>query len=337
MSAAALTDDRIARPFYATGRRSRDLAQEMGISEAELLAAHRGPEVVRLGGSGPDWLGAFSSLGEIMALTRNEAAVHEKVGAFGNVTVSGKMGLVLNDAIDLRLFLGHWVSAFALEIPDAAGPRRSLQVFDRAGEAVIKVHLRPGSSVAAFEAIRARFADPAPLPLVVRPHPPAGPVLPFDEEGFRAAFAALRDVHEFHPLLARFGAERYAALLSLPGDAVRRLPVTSPRALLEEAAADGLPIMVFVGNRGCIQIHHGPVETIKVMGPWLNVLDPGFNLHLRADLVTDVLAVRKPTRHGPVTSVELYGADRSLIAQVFGVRDEAAPEDERWRALVASL
>ncbi len=43
-----------------------------------------------------------------MALTRNEAAVHEKVGTFGNVTVSGKMGLVLNDAIDLRLFLGHW-------------------------------------------------------------------------------------------------------------------------------------------------------------------------------------------------------------------------------------
>jgi hypothetical protein len=37
--------------------------------------------------------------------------------------------------------------------------------------------------------------------------------------------------------------------------------------------------MCFVGNRGCIQIHTGPVKNIKIMGPWLNVMDPGFNLH----------------------------------------------------------
>jgi hypothetical protein len=44
-----------------------------------------------------------------------------------------------------------------------------------------------------------------------------------------------------------------------------------------------MPVMIFVGNMGCIQIHGGPVEKIVPMGPWINVMDPRFNLHLRAD------------------------------------------------------
>ena len=55
--------------------------------------------------------------------------------------------------------------------------------------------------------------------------------------------------------------------------------------MLEGAAAAELPVMIFVGNPGCVQIHSGPVRRIEVMGPWLNVLDPRFNLHLREDLI----------------------------------------------------
>ncbi|MET0530456.1 MAG: ChuX/HutX family heme-like substrate-binding protein, partial [Microvirga sp.] len=67
-------------PFYASGKRSRDLATELGVSEAELLASHDGPEVVRLGGEMSDLIHALPELGEVMSLTRNDAAVHEKVG-----------------------------------------------------------------------------------------------------------------------------------------------------------------------------------------------------------------------------------------------------------------
>ena len=45
---------------------------------------------------------------------------------------------------------------------------------------------------------------------------------------------------------------------------------------IEQAA-----IMVFVGKRGCIQIPTGPMHSLRQAGPWFNVLDPGFNLHLR--------------------------------------------------------
>jgi putative hemin transport protein len=71
------------------------------------------------------------------------------------------------------------------------------------------------------------------------------------------------------------------------------------------------------------------------MGPWINVMDPRFNLHLRADRIAEVYGVWKPTRTGDVFSVEAFAADGALILQVFGYRKDtpAAP----WNALVASL
>ncbi|MYZ49426.1 hemin-degrading factor [Propylenella binzhouense] len=318
--------------------RARDLAGSAGISEAELLETNGAPEVVRLRGDMRGLIQALPALGEVMALTRNEAAVHEKVGAFGNISLGSVHGLVLNGAIDLRLFMAHWHCAFAVVLPGEAGPRRSLQIFDSHGDAVLKVHLKPASDVAAFERLVEAFTDPAPERLSVTPAPAAEiSAGPADAEAFRRDFDGMKDVHEFFPLLRRHAVTRRAALDHLDGQYVQRLDNAAVPALLDGAAASGLPIMCFVGNRGCIQIHSGPVANIKPMGPWLNVLDPGFNLHLRHDLVAEVWSVRKPTKDGHITSVELYGADQGLIAQFFGVRHEGQPENPAWRHLVASL
>ncbi len=324
-------------PFFATGKRSRDLASELGLSEAGLLAAHRGPEVVRLALGVKELVEALPSLGEIMVLTRNDVAVHEKVGRFGGIRFGAEAGLVVNPPIDLRLFPKHWASAFAVEIPGEAGPRRSIQIFDRAGDAALKIHLRPASDVANFEAIRTRFALAEAEPLDVQAYPPETLAGEVDADAFRRDFADMTDVHAFFPLLRRHGIDRRGAL-NLMGEAhVQALGQKAATRLLEAASAAALPIMCFVGSRGCIQIHSGPVEKIRAMGPWINVLDPGFDLHLREDLVGEAFAVRKPTRWGALTSVELYDAEGALAAQFFGVRDEKGPEDARWRALVAGL
>ena len=95
--------------------------------------------------------------------------------------------------------------------------------------------------------------------------------------------------------------------------------------------------MIFVGNPGCIQIHTGPVHRVERMGPWLNVLDPGFNLHARTDLVGEVWRVRKPTRDGIVTSIELFDTKGRELAQLFGERKPGKPELPEWRAMAESL
>lgn len=329
--------DAAERPLLTPGVRVRDLAATMGVSEAELVARHGAPEVTPLGNTMRELVLALPSLGEVMALVRNDAAVHEKVGAFGNISLGDTHGLVLNGAIDQRLFLSHWRHAFAVELPAESGPRRSLQVFDAFGDAVVKIHLRPGSDVAAFEALRDRLAAPA-APLKVLPRELApSTTSDIDVEAFRRAFEGMQDIHEFFPLLKRFAVSRRSALDLLDPRHARRLPEGAAQALIERAAESGLPIMCFVGSRGCIQIHSGPIANVRVIGPWLNILDPGFNLHLRADLVAEGWVVSKPTRYGLITSVELYDRDGELITQVFGVREPSSAERADWRALAESL
>ena len=79
-------------------------------------------------------------------------------------------------------------------------------------------------------------------------------------------------------------------------------------------------------------------RTIKPMGPWLNVMDETFHLHLRTRPYRARLwAVRKPTKDGHVTSVEAYDADGEMIIQFFGKRHEGEDEREDWRFLAENL
>jgi putative hemin transport protein len=108
--------------------------------------------------------------------------------------------------------------------------------------------------------------------------------------------------------------------------------------MLEAAALSKTPIMVFVGSPGCIQIHTGPVQNIKRFGgSWLNVLDERFNFHLNEALVTSAWVVRKATKDGQVTSLELFNAEGENVVLFFGKRKPGQAEDPAWRTIVVEL
>lgn len=116
---------------------ARDIAAEMGISEAELTAARLGHDTVRLSDDARALIAALERVGETKCICRNEYAVHEQVGQFTHQHLSGHAGLVLNPrALDLRLFLSQWASAFHLN----DNGRQSIQFFDHHGDALLKVY-----------------------------------------------------------------------------------------------------------------------------------------------------------------------------------------------------
>src|SRR5579863_3807996 len=94
--------------------RNREAAQALGVSEGEALAAFVGEHVVRLESSFVELFEEMPMLGSVMALTRNEAAVHEKDGLFEQMSHDGLVGLALGAAIDLRIFYNNWASGFAV-------------------------------------------------------------------------------------------------------------------------------------------------------------------------------------------------------------------------------
>jgi putative hemin transport protein len=321
--------------------RARDAAARLGVSEAELVAARCGDGVRRLRAAWGDLVSRLPEVGEVMVLTRNESAVHEKIGRFAGVSVHGAMGLVLDRDIDLRLFLGRWASGFAVEEAAPDGDvRGSLQFFDAAGTAVHKVYRRAASDRAAWESLAAAFAadDQSPgeavAPIARAPRRPDDTV---DRELLRARWRALRNVHDFHAMLDEVGAARVQAFRLVGGELARRVDSSAFRTVLERAAERALPIMVFVGSPGVVQIHTGPVANLKTVGPWFNVLDPGFDLHLREDRIASAWVVRKPTRDGIVTSLEIFDADDAQIAWLFGERHEGEAEMPAWRLLLDGL
>lgn len=325
--------------------RERDLAKKLGISECEFVAAFVGEGVTSISAEINTLLPEFASLGEVMALTRNESAVHEKIGVYENVHPGAHASVVLAGDIDLRIFPSKWVYGFAVEKADEAGVRRSLQFFDACGNAVHKIHLRPESDLNAYHALVERFRLPGQPVQLGEFGPPASkadatgivPDVKARRAELRSRWEAMTDVHQFFGILRKLELSRLQALEMIGDDLAWRVNADTIPFLLEQSVREAIPIMCFVGNQGCIQIHSGPVANIRPMGPWINIMDPGFHLHLRLDHIENVWAVRKPTSDGHVTSVEVYDTNNDMIIQFFGERGEGSSELEEWRALIDGL
>ena len=322
-----------------THLRARDAATQLGVSEAQLTASRIGVDTQRLVANWAELLAALEPLGYVMALTRNEHCVHERKGIYRELSIAGNgtMGIVVSPDIDLRLFLNGWSSAFAVAESTERGVQRSIQIFDKQGTAVHKVFLTEKSDVAAWDALVARFADPeqsAELSLTELPAPAAvAPDADIDVAALRSEWAELKDTHHFYALLKKHGVARTQAMRLAGEEWAQKLPNEELPALLEAAGERQVPIMVFVGNAHCIQIHSGPVSNLRWMNDWFNVLDPEFNLHLKTSGVRELWRVRKPSTDGVITSWEAFDERGELIVQLFGARKPGIPERADWREL----
>jgi putative hemin transport protein len=203
--------------------RIRDAAAELSVSEAELLATRCGASVTRLEGNWGGLIKKFPKLGEVMCLTRNEVAVHERYGTFTDpISFFHEMGQVVGADIDLRLFMNHWEVGFAVTDETQEGPRRSLQFFDKSGIAVHKVYLTAKSEVKVYdelvEAYRASNQSDIQVVVPVEKPAPDKPDAEIDVEGFRKGWLATNDTHDFFGLLKKFDVGRHQALRLAPSN-----------------------------------------------------------------------------------------------------------------------
>lgn len=317
--------------------RIRDAAKQLNVSEAELLATNVGNGVTVLEGDWKEFLKEVLGLGKVMALTRNDDAVHERKGIYDNITFQGPVGTALNEDIDLRLFMMNWGAGFAVNEND----RYSFQFFDKAGEATHKIYATDDTHMEAYHALTQKYtAAEQNTSVAVTPYPAKAEEKAdseIDVEGFRTAWKNIKDTHEFFGMLGKHGVGRHQAMRLAPEEFVKQVDNDILRKALTMAAERNVPIMVFVGNRGCIQIHTGEVKKVMEAGPWFNVLDPDFNLHVRENAIANSYVVKKPSVDGIITSLEIYDAAGEMIVQFFGKRKPGIPELTEWRELVKDL
>lgn len=353
--------------------RQRDAAQRLHLSEGELIAAHvneqaflgavthsdaitlepenlhRKTDIVEMFAASdlsalrlrPDWhavLASLNQVGEVMALTRNASCVHEKIGIYQNASLADHVGVVAAGNIDLRAFYNKWVHGFAVVEMTAHGPLRSLQFFDASGVAIHKIHLRQNSQAQAYQDLVKHFAHASQQPGLytesLAPKQPEQADEQIDVHALHQAWSALRDTHDFFSLLKTHGVTRVQALRLAQPKYVQQVHCEDISRVLTAAAAREIPIMVFVGNHGMLQIHSGPIQNVSYSKPWLNVLDTNFNLHLRMDHIDTAWIVKKPTADGLVTSFEIFDTQGDVIAMLFGSRKPGQQELSVWRSLI---
>lgn len=315
--------------------RIREAANQLGVSEAELIGIN--PENTLLLPEFSAILNDIPVLGEVMALTRNDNAVHERHGTYSKASFHGQIGLITNPDIDLRLFMANWKYAFAV----TENQRKSIQFFDNHGDAIHKIYLTENSNSDAYDALveKHRFNGPTELKIELKPFSATVEILDddVDQINFQSDWKGLQDTHDFFGLLKKYNISRLQSMRIAPKGFVLQISNEKVDKLLKLISEKKLEFMVFVGNKNCLQIHTGKAEKIIRTGPWLNILDPIFNLHLNDTSIASLWIVKKPTNLGLVHSIEAFDKEGNLIIQFFGKRKPNIPEDENWRLVVKQL
>jgi len=318
--------------------RIRNAAEQLGVSEAELLATNVGNGVTVLKSDFSDLLREVVKLNKVMALTRNDECVHERKGVYLNPDFSSPHAqLFVGEDIDLRIFISSWKFGFSV----AEGDRKSLQFFGKDGLALHKIYLTKDSNEAEFDVLTEKYKAENQSAEIVTEPVPAKATEKADSEidvvGFQQAWRGLKDTHDFFMMLRKFGVTRTQALRLAPEGYATKIENSKVINVLEDASEQQLPIMIFVGNRGIIQIHTGEVNKTLWHQQWFNVMDPDFNLHLDTTKIAETWITKKPTEDGEVTSVEVFNKEGDFIVQFFGKRKPGIPELQGWKDLVAGL
>lgn len=323
--------------------RIRNAAKELGVNEMELLATQLGDNVTKLKPEFAAILQEIESLGKVMALTRNNECVHERKGIYLNPDFSSPHAqFFVGEDIDMRIFLNDWKTAFAVVEKSEHGERKSLQFFGKDGEAIHKIYLVPQSNVEAFDTLVEKYKDEdqqtIPATEIIENNVTEKPDNEIDVEGFQQAWVELKDTHNFFTMLRKFGVTRTQALRLAPTDYhAKQISNEAIVQFLEKSAETQMPIMVFTGNKGNIQIHTGEIKRTMWYENWFNILDPDFNMHLDMSKIASTWIVRKPTEDGIVTAIEVFNDKGEIIVQFFGKRKPGIPELEQWREIVAEL
>ena len=318
--------------------RIRDAANQLGVTEVELVAL--GERNTRLRAEFEAILKDIPTLGKVMALTRNDEAVHERKGIYTEASFSSGVGIVANEDIDLRIFLFTWYSAFAVQEAEL----KSIQFFDKRGTAIHKIYLTENSDLKAYQTLLDKYKveDGGEEPLIdqamnTTSEKPKPSLQDIDVDLFQRDWLALEDTHHFFAMLKKVGVQRTQALEIAPEGYTHKISLEKLKTVLDTVSKAKTEIMVFIGNKGCIQIHTGMIERLVQAGVWFNVLDSEFNMHLKEDRIASVWIVRKPTLDGVVNSIEVYDQSGELVVQFFGKRKPGCPESEDWRAALATV
>ncbi|MEI9814915.1 MAG: ChuX/HutX family heme-like substrate-binding protein [Acidobacteriota bacterium] len=81
----------------------------------------------------------------------------------------------------------------------------------------------------------------------------------------------------------------------------------------------------------------GLLQNVNVSSGWLNVVDPGAEIHIREASVDHTWVVEKPSPHGSGYSLELFDGYGGDIVSILGARKDGTSQDVAWQGVLSAL
>jgi putative hemin transport protein len=158
--------DRIRAAVAANPRKmTLQLARDLGVPEVEVVRAFPPERVAELDISRwEELLRSLEALGPVRVLVSNGATTIEVDGQFGGFSTAGEFFNVQTETLDMHIRWQQLAAVFAVTKPGHMDgtATRSIQFFDQAGAAALKVFLNFGGPItpereAQFIDLQARF------------------------------------------------------------------------------------------------------------------------------------------------------------------------------------
>ena len=242
--------------------RIRDAANTLKISEASLLSTEIDEKTYFLHiNNFEDFFNKILNIDRLMFLIRSDISVHEKV--FNGADLQFKKNkFISKEDSDLILKFNKQLFKHSFFQKKKHGNRelRSFQIFDEIGNAIFKIYLK-GKDKSLFDQIALEYKTEYQYEL--QKESDKGEMM----RNVGANFLGTIDFY-FIPKNNAFEIND------------KKLNKNSLRNILIKASDSKLPIQIHGLGLGCTQYHYGLVKNIVDYGPWLNVIDKKFNLHI---------------------------------------------------------
>ena len=265
--------------------RIRNAAEKLNVSEAELLSTQLGDgdtsflsvENIK------DFFQQLFSLDQVMFLIRNENVVHEKIVGLEELTFSDNQIFEIKYNAPLLTFDEKSLAYLFFEKKIHAGKTlRSFQFFNQKGLSIIKIYLK-GKSVDKFDLICEKYQIDYNYELQK------------DIPSTNKECDFISDVDMFF-------------LRNDKPSNVNRITVDKSllRDVLDKASHAKIPIQVHALGLNTIQYHRGVVKNLVDYGPWINIIDKNFNIHVLEHAISKTAVAEYLINNKKYYSIEFF-------------------------------
>ena len=315
--------------------RARELASMLGVTEAQLVAAGCDGGNTQLRCEYEAIFNDLSALGELLAITRNDAIVHEVHATYKDMKKRGNVGMFFEPSLDARFFFDRWFSVFAVNEKG----RHSIQFFDQQGQSAHKIYMLKDTDINRYNELVKKYRDPdktkEEINFPVTPLVAPGHV---DEEAIKASWSAMGSVHEGGGIIHKFALGDYqSAYKALGIEYAVEVEKKAVEEFIKNSSNVNQSMRIFVMNGASVQSYAGIMSECFISGPWFNILKKKFNLHLKTQALGHVWLVKKPVKNGIAVSMSILSQEGKEIMVISDSRSKVLGQSELWLGFVESL